>query len=169
MRVLLLGANGFMGPHVVKAIAPYHRLRITDVVPPSAEIREQYKEHEFLTVDVTSADEVLRAAAGMDAIVNLSVSRRDRLLAFHVNTLGCWHMMLAAVKHGIRRVINTGPHFTVAGPTYEALDFGITPDVPPHPGTGLYPLSKSLGQEICRLFLGIPIILDDGDMFVRQP
>jgi hypothetical protein len=24
--------------------------------------------------------------------------------------------------------------------------------VPPHPGTGLYPLSKSLGQEICRAF-----------------
>jgi hypothetical protein len=24
--------------------------------------------------------------------------------------------------------------------------------VPPHPGTGLYPISKSLGQEVCRVF-----------------
>jgi len=60
--------------------------------------------------------------------------------------------MRTAVELGIRRVINTGPHFTVAGPTYEQLDFGISPDIPPHPGTGLYPLTKSLGQEICRIF-----------------
>jgi hypothetical protein len=152
MKVLLLGANGYMGPHVVKAIAPYHHLRITDILPPPAEIKEQYKNHEFLTVDITSADQVLRAAEGMDAIINLSVVRRDRVLAFQVNALGCWHMMRAAEKHGIRRVINTGPHFTIAGPTYESFDFAISPDVPPHPGTGLYPLSKSLGQEICRLF-----------------
>jgi len=88
----------------------------------------------------------------MDAIVNLSVVRRDPVLAFHVNTLGCHHVMQAAVEHGIRRVINTGPHFTVAGPRYERWDHGIGPDVPPHPGTGLYPLTKSLGQEICRAF-----------------
>jgi hypothetical protein len=99
-----------------------------------------------------SFDQVTEAAAGMDAIVNLSVVRHDPVLAFRVNTLGCYNIMRAAVTHRIRRIINTGPHFTVAGPSYERLDHAISPDIPPHPGTGLYPLTKSLGQEICRAF-----------------
>ena len=94
----------------------------------------------------------MSAAEEMDAIVNFAVVRHDRSLAFNVNTLGCYNIMTAAVRHGIRRVINTGPHFTVAGPTYEDFDFAINPDVPPHPGTGLYPISKSLGQEVCLAF-----------------
>lgn len=94
----------------------------------------------------------MEAAEGMDAIINLSVVRRDPVLSFRVNTLGCYNVMRAAVKRRIRRIINTGPHFTVAGPGYERFDHAISPDVPPHPGTGLYPLTKSLGQEICRSF-----------------
>lgn len=152
MNILMVGANGYMGPHVVEALAPQHHLRITDVKPAPAEIRTRYAEHEFAELDVTRPDRVLRAAEGMDAIINFAVVRRDRSLAFHVNTLGCYHVLQAAVRHGIRRVINTGPHFTIAGPTYEDFDFAINPDVPPHPGTGLYPISKSLGQEICRSF-----------------
>ncbi len=152
MNVLLLGANGYMGPHVVQSLAAEHRLRITDIHPSPDEIKRAYGDHEFRNVDVTDQDQVARAAEGMEAIVNLAVVRRDPVLAFRVNTLGCYHVMWAAVQHGIRRVINTGPPFTVAGPTYEGVDFGIPPDVPPHPGTGLYPLSKSLGHEICRIW-----------------
>jgi nucleoside-diphosphate-sugar epimerase len=162
MNVLLLGANGYMGPHVVRALAPSHRLRITDVRPAPKEVEQTYGEHEFQQVDVTDREHVLRAAAGMDAIVNLSVVRQDPRLAFRVNMLGCYHVMQAAAKHQIRRVINTGPHFTVAGPTYEGIDFGIPPDVPPHPGTGLYPLSKSLGHEICR------ILAEAHDIYVQE-
>jgi nucleoside-diphosphate-sugar epimerase len=60
--------------------------------------------------------------------------------------------MTAAVTHGIDRVINTGPHFTIAGPTYEQFDYGIGPDIPSQSGTNLYAHTKSLGQEICRVF-----------------
>ena len=152
MNVLLIGANGYLGPHVVKALAPHHHLRITDVKPAPAEIKARFAGHEFTNVDVTSLDQVMDAAEGMDAIVNLSVVRRDPVLAFRVNMLGCYNMMRATVRHCIQRIINTGPHFTVAGPSYERFDHAISPDVPPHPGTSLYPLTKSLGQEICRAF-----------------
>jgi hypothetical protein len=162
MNVLLIGANGYMGPHVVRALADNHRLRITDVRPVPKEIEQTYGEHEFQQVDVTDREDVLRAAAGMDAIVNLSVVRQDPRLAFRVNMLGCYHVMQAAARHHIRRVINTGPHFTVAGPTYEGIDFGIPPDVPPHPETGLYPLSKSLGHEVCR------ILAEAHDIYVQE-
>jgi nucleoside-diphosphate-sugar epimerase len=147
MKVLILGANGYLGPHVIKALEPHHELRVTDIKPPAEKSR-----HEFLYVDVSSLEQVRKASQGMDAIINLSVLRSDRKLAFDVNTRGCYNMMLAAIDYGIRRVINTGPHLVVAGRPYEQFDFGIGPDVPPQPGTHLYGLSKSLGQEICRIY-----------------
>jgi nucleoside-diphosphate-sugar epimerase len=69
-----------------------------------------------------------------------------------VNMGGCWNIMSSAVRHGIRRVINTGPHFTIDGRSYETFDFAISPEGPPQPGTQLYALTKSLGHEICRIF-----------------
>ncbi|MCB0061342.1 MAG: NAD(P)-dependent oxidoreductase, partial [Caldilineaceae bacterium] len=124
-----------------------HELLVTDITPLTIEFRG-----EFRHLDVADAAGVLDAAKGMDAIINLAVLRQDRQLAFDVNTLGCYNMMCAAVVHGIRRVINTGPHFTVAGPSYESFDFGLNPDMPAQPGTNLYALTKGLGQEICRVF-----------------
>ena len=162
MKVLLIGANGYLGPHVVKALAPHHQLRITDIKPPPAGFKAQYRDHEFQDLDVTDSHRVLKAAKDMDAIVNLSVVRPHRVLAFRVNMLGCYHVMRAAVEQGIRRVINTGPHFTVTGPSYEGLDTAITPDVPPHSGTNLYALSKSLGQEVCRVFS------ENHDVYVQE-
>ena len=147
MKVLILGGTGYLGPHVVKALEGEHELRVTDIRPPAEKSR-----HEFIRVDVSSLDQVRKAAEGMDAILNLSVLRPDRKLAFDVNTRGCYNMMIAAVEHKIKRVINTGPHLVVSGPPSERYDFGVGPDQPPQPGTHLYGLSKSLGQEICRVF-----------------
>jgi nucleoside-diphosphate-sugar epimerase len=152
MNVLLIGANGYLGPHVVETLAPHHHLRITDIRPAPDDFRDRFRDHEFLDLDITDPGAVMRASDGVEAIVNLAVVRRDPELAFRVNMLGCYHMMEAAVRHGIRRVINTGPHFTIAGPTYEDVDHGINADVPPHSGTNLYALTKSLGHEVCRAF-----------------
>jgi nucleoside-diphosphate-sugar epimerase len=145
MKVVIYGGNGQLGPHVVKALEGHVDLRLTDLAPFESP-------HETLTVDVANPDAVMRAAEGMDAIINLSVLRPHRKIAFDVNTMGNYNIMRAAVKHGIRRVINTGPHFTIQGAPYEGWDYGIGPEVPPKPGTNLYALSKGLGQEICRIF-----------------
>jgi nucleoside-diphosphate-sugar epimerase len=131
---------------VVDALEGEHTLRLTDVndAPETP--------HEYFQLDVADVDGVIAAAEGMDAIVNLSVLRPDRQVAFDVNARGSYNAMVAAVRHGIRRVINTGPHFTIAGPTYENLDQLIGPDIPSQSGTLLYAITKSLGQEICRVF-----------------
>ena len=144
-RILLLGGNGYLGPHVVRELERDCDLRVTDVVPVSGP-------HETMQVDAGDYRQVRAAAEGTDAIVNCSVSRRDRRGAFDVNTRGTWNALRAAVEVGHRRFVNTGPRFTLAGPRYLTWDFGIVEEIPPHPGTGLYALSKSLGQEICRLF-----------------
>lgn len=145
MKVLILGANGMLGPHVIQALEPHHTLRLTDV-------RQRETDHEFIEVDIADVKQVTSVAEGMDAIVNLSVMRTDRVRAFDVSARGCYNMMTAAVEHQINRVINTGPFYAVAGPTYERFDHGISPDVPPQPGTWLYALTKSLGHEICSVF-----------------
>ena len=146
MNVLILGVNGQLGPHVVKALEEEHTLRLTDINdPPDGP-------HEYFRLDAADLDGVIAAAEGMDAIINLSVLRPHRQIAFDVNARGAYNAMAAAVHHGIRRVINTGPHWTIAGPTYENHDFMLSPDIPSQSGTQLYAITKSLGQEICRVF-----------------
>ena len=59
MKVLILGGNGYLGPHVVKALEPYYTLRVTD-------INDIETKHESMHIDVGSLDQVMRAAEGMD-------------------------------------------------------------------------------------------------------
>ena len=134
-----------LGPWVVQALEGRHELRITD-------INTLETAHDYRQVDVSSLNDVVDAAEGMDAIINLSVLRPDRQIAFDVNTRGNYNMAIAARTHGIRRLINTGPHYQLAGPNYEQFDFDLNPDMPPQPGTRLYAHTKALGQEILRVF-----------------
>ena len=52
MNVLVLGANGMMGPHVVKAIEGEHQLRLSD-------IGDLDTPHEYLKLDVSDLDQVV--------------------------------------------------------------------------------------------------------------
>ena len=66
MKILLLGGNGELGPHVVKVLEKSHALRITD-------INNLETDHEYIKVDSSLFDQVVAAAENMDAIINLSV------------------------------------------------------------------------------------------------
>lgn len=147
MKVLIVGGGGAMGPHVVAALRGRHALRVTDVTPAPPGFT-----HEYRRLDVGDHDGVIAAAHGMDAIVNLSVSRADRRAAFDLNVRGNYHVAEAAVRHGIRTIVNTGPYYQVAGPAYDDFDFGLHPDLPPQPGTRLYALTKALGHEVLRVY-----------------
>ena len=147
MNVLIIGANGFLGPHVVRALEGRYTMRLTDVRPPPPGV-----DHDWRQLDISDYEQVHAAAEGMDAILNLSVLRADRKLAWDVNALGTHNVLRAAVERGIRRVINTGPQAALSGRTYEAFDYGMHADIPPKPNTRLYPLSKGVGLEMCKLF-----------------
>ena len=145
MKVLILGANGMLGPWLSRILKDDHEIIETDLTEIDTNTN-------FVKVDISNTEQVLEVAQKVDAIINLSVLRTDRKLAFDVNMKGNLNMMLAAEKFKIPRIINTGPHFQVAGPTYENYDYEITPDIPPQPGVNIYAISKALGQEICEVF-----------------
>ncbi|MDP6666919.1 MAG: NAD(P)-dependent oxidoreductase [Dehalococcoidia bacterium] len=147
MKVLILGGNGMLGPWAVRAMKERHDILLTDINEPRAGY-----DGEYLELSVDDVDGVVKAAEGMDVIVNLSVLRPHRQLAFDVNTMGNYAMMVAAREHRIKRIINTGPHFQLVGMQYENWDHDLNPEMPPAPGTRLYAHTKALGQEICRVF-----------------
>lgn len=148
MKVCLLGGNGELGPWVVEELVRTggYEIRITDLEVPHK------SPHETLRVDIADAEQVRRAAEGCDAIVNCSVSRAHRKVAWDVNTVGTYNAISAAVDLGHERFINTGPHFTITGDRYYSYDFDLVEEVPAHSGTNLYAISKAAGQEICRIF-----------------
>ena len=110
MKILILGGNGMLGPWAVSAMKERHDILLTDINEPRADYQGEY-----LKLSADDVDGVVKAAKGMDVIVNLSVLRPDRQLAFDVNTLGNFAMMTAAREHRIKRVITTGPHYQMAG------------------------------------------------------
>ncbi len=179
-RVVMFGAGGPMGAAAADELAAHYQLRLTDA-RPLAEIAAEGPQpnqnpgspvpvvlgppHELLVADVTNPDDVLAACADMDAVINCSVIRVHPVNAFRVNTLGAYNIARAAVAHGIRRVVQTGPQLiTLLGDGDYSSDYDIPADAPPRPGRHLYGHSKYLGQEILRVFadyygLEVPVLL----------
>jgi len=177
-NVVIFGAGGPLGAVTAQALAPAYRLRLTDL-RPLAEIAADGKPqstgaplpvvlpppHESIEVDVTDAEQVWRACSGMDAIINCTVVRPDPVQAFRVNFLGAHNIARAAVDHGIRRVVQTGPlQVSNDSPAGYHWDFAVPDDAPARPGAWLYALTKFLGQETLRLFaeaydLEVPVLL----------
>lgn len=176
--VVVFGAGGPLAAATARVLAPSYRLRLTDLRPIAEIVAEGKAQsegaplpevlgppHETMPVDVTNFDQVMRACEGMDAILNCTVVRPHPVNAFLVNFLGAYHVMRAAVAHGIRRVVHTGPQLvTNDRPTGYWWDFDVPDDAPPRPGTWLYGHTKYLGQETVRLFaeqydLQVPVLL----------
>ena len=140
-KLLLLGASGGVAPFVVPGLEERYELRLADISP--------YPDGRPIdTVDITRLDDVVEASKGVDAILNFTVIRGDPVQSFHVNVLGAWHVMQAAARHGIGKVIHTGPQ--LVREDYE-WDFEVD-DVPARARTGYYTLTKMLSMEICEIF-----------------
>jgi NAD(P)-dependent dehydrogenase (short-subunit alcohol dehydrogenase family) len=173
-RVLVLGAAGPLGSATSAELrARGHQLRLSDIGPLTELVSEQdgpkpiatEPPHDERVVDITDPVAVTAAAQDMQAIVNCTVIRGDPVEAFRVNVLGAYNVMTAAVEHGIRRVVHTGPAMTLADhPAGYTDDTALASDLPPRPGDNLYFVSKFLGLEICRIFaehhaIACPILL----------
>ncbi len=166
-KVLILGAAGPIATATTQVMRDHYQLRLTDIRPfeemvattqpqsPGAPLPMMLPApHDTQVVDVTKLDDVMRAAEGMDAIINLTVMRTHPVEAWRVNLLGAWNVMQAAVAHGIHRVVHTGPWMIGRddGAGYHWDDW-VVDEVPPRPGAffDMYLSSKMIGQEIVRV------------------
>ncbi len=164
-KVAVFGAGGPVGVVAAQHLKDYYTLRLTDVRPladiaagppqsPGAPLPEVLSApHECRVVDVTDYAQVLEAARGMDALVNVTVVRPHPVLAFHVNLIGAYNVAKAAVELGIKRIIHTGPYHQALGHNADYWwDFDVPDEVPLRPGGDLYAASKFLGGEVTRVF-----------------
>ena len=177
-KVVMFGAGGPMGAATAQELASSYTLRLTDL-RPLADIAAEGKPqgpgaplpvplpapHQNLVVDVRDPQQVMAACEGMDAIINCTVVRPHPVDAFLVNTMGAYNILRAAVAHGIRRVVQTGPLMQfLPGPNNYGWDYDLPVEAPARPFDHLYIHSKYLGQEICRVFaeyygLETPVLL----------
>ncbi len=164
--IAIFGAGGPVGAMAARALRDKYTLRLTDVRPiaeiaaeaqpqsPGAPLPEVLPPpHEARVVDVADYAQVLEAARGMDALIDVTVVRHHLAPAFHVNLIGAYHVAKAAVELGIRRIIHTGPLHTTLGHNADYWwDFDVSEDAPLRPGGDLYAMTKFLGGEVTRVF-----------------
>ena len=164
-RVTVFGAGGPLASAAAPHLQSAYRTRLTDArsldeirganapQSPGAPLPSvPQAPHEATICDVTDPVQVWRALDGADAILNLTVIRHEVLGAFRVNFEGAWYIARAAIAHGIRRAIHTGPALNLHDrPSGYGHDFAVPDDAPARTGTWQYTISKYLGQEVARI------------------
>lgn len=164
-RVVVFGAGGPLASATAPHLQSAYVTRLTDARALS-EIRAANAPqspgaplpvvpeapHEAATCDVTDPVAVYRACDGADAILNLTVVRHEVVGAFRVNFEGAWYVARAAIAHGIRRAVHTGPALNLHDrPAGYGHEFAVPDDAPARTGVWQYTVSKYLGQEVARI------------------
>jgi UDP-glucose 4-epimerase len=150
MKVLLTGASGRIGSHVLSALHnAEHTVRGFDLVEPSRFPRPE----EMIVGSLLDEDAATRAVSGVDAVLHLAALMSwhpdDETALFDVNVQGTYNLLRAAAKAGIERFV-----FASSGEVYPELNPAYLPVDEAHPTrpTSVYGLTKLLGEEMVQHF-----------------
>jgi UDP-glucose 4-epimerase len=145
MKVLVTGGAGFLGSHVVDALATAgHDACVFDVKRPQ---HGQFSR--FILGDLMRLEDVRAAAATVDAICHLGavgdvyLAFSNPPLAASLNAVGTTHVMEAALQHGLHKVVYASTWEVYGHPHYQPMD-ELHPCGPDHP----YNITKLAGERL---------------------
>lgn len=155
MKVVVTGAGGFVGSHLVESQARLgHDVRALDLRTRSIEHLRAQPNVEILAGDLTDADFLRNALDGADLVyhlasIHLEISVPDETY-WRVNVEGVRRLLTMCHETGVKRVVHcssTG----VYGSTPE--EFPSNEDSPCHPQS-IYERSKFEGERVVREVVG---------------
>jgi UDP-glucose 4-epimerase len=129
--VLVTGGAGFIGSHLVdRLVAAGARVRVLDNLQAGSETNlAQARPHiDLRPADLRDAAAVEDAVRGCEVVFHLGanasvpVSVDDRAYDFSTNTLGTFHLVDAAIRHGVRRIVHASTAAVYGPPRYTPVD-----------------------------------------------
>ena len=136
MRVLITGANGFIGRHLFKALSVPDN-EVTGVDLPAFDITRPHTQPDRL-------DAVIHLAA----VASPAVCDRDPATAFAVNVQGTHNMLKLAVAAGAKRfVLASSAHVYGLSPLYLPTD-----ERAPLSVFDTYTTTKLVSEQLCEMF-----------------
>jgi NAD+ dependent glucose-6-phosphate dehydrogenase len=175
MKVLLTGANGQIGMHLVQHLRERHRLRLAwwDPAPPPGRPDWALADDDVRFADITDPDAVRSMMNGVDAVVHLAAERRatSEWEALHgPNIEGVHNVFEEAAHSGVQRVVFASSA-RVAGGWIPDGPPVLDPDVPMRPDS-LCAVTQAFGEAVGRLVSdrwGLSVICLRVGQVVRRP
>ncbi len=148
-QVLITGGSGLIGRALADNLRSSYETIIFDRKPPKG------WRGAFIEGDIKSLTDVERALDGVEVVVHLAalpIDTGDPVEMMEINVMGTFHVMEAAARHHVQRVVYVSSTATMG---YAFQKKTLTPDYVPldekHPcrPADMYSLTKYLGEKIC--------------------
>lgn len=146
-RWVVTGAAGNIGSALRSALLEQHAVLVaTDIRP----INSSSPHESVAAVDLADLEALVDLFAGADGVVHLGgiADEADFHDLTEANILGTYHVLEAARRAGVRRVVYASSNRLTG--SYAAGDL-VAPNMPPRPD-GFYGVSKVAGEALCRLY-----------------
>ena len=154
MNILVTGACGRVGRHVVAELEQGHSIRLWGRVPPEERRGGGKSKHPFMKGDLLDADSLRRAVEGMDAVAHLAANPWFSATTFLTNAVGTYNILEACRAAGIKRFVMAGSDWGVAKSDRRANPPRYVPVDEEHPvrPNDEYGLSKAVNEVTAEMY-----------------